>query len=295
MKKLFKLKEWLTVQETAKRLSTSFEEEINEADCLQLALDGHITISILCAHSQYAVKAKELLETKRKLFAKGITKTTNEGAYISLLDDEIFFTNEELDSEYLTIKRNGGIVRLEHGIYDLPTPMIGAEELDVMRLFDIKQNRKPREFVNIEGPFIRYGENLYNIMSSFNPIEYRTGENNKLAYFDSVTGKQIDFENYWSFFYPDDGLGEVEFVFRRVNIEHFEQNTLSGSDGKISLNEGLLVIGSMLNALKKAKTTSKRWTQDALKAEIGDIDNRLSARALDDYFSQANKAFKSDC
>ena len=47
VKKLFKLKEWLTLNEAAKRLTVSFGEEISEVDCLQLALDGHITISIL--------------------------------------------------------------------------------------------------------------------------------------------------------------------------------------------------------------------------------------------------------
>ncbi|RBP59481.1 hypothetical protein [Brenneria salicis] len=47
MKKLFKLKEWLTLEETARRLTTSFQEEVSIADCLQLALDGHIIISAL--------------------------------------------------------------------------------------------------------------------------------------------------------------------------------------------------------------------------------------------------------
>lgn len=62
----------------------------------------------------------------------------------------------------------------------------------------------------------------------------------------------------------------------------------------INLEDSLLVTGLMLNAMKKADTPSKRWTQDALKNEILDKDKRMSARLLDSYFSLANKSFKSD-
>ncbi|WP_152487402.1 hypothetical protein [Dickeya chrysanthemi] len=47
MEKLFRLKEWLTPEETARRLTTSFQEEISIVDCLQLALDRKIIISVL--------------------------------------------------------------------------------------------------------------------------------------------------------------------------------------------------------------------------------------------------------
>lgn len=46
MSKLLKLKEWLTLEETAKRLSITAGEEVTEADVLRLALDGHLTLSV---------------------------------------------------------------------------------------------------------------------------------------------------------------------------------------------------------------------------------------------------------
>ena len=46
MKKLLKLKEWLTVKEAARYLSAAAEEVITEADILQLSLDGHLTLSV---------------------------------------------------------------------------------------------------------------------------------------------------------------------------------------------------------------------------------------------------------
>ena len=59
MKKLFKLKEWLTLEETARRLTTTFEENVTIADDLQLALDRHIVISALIEKSRYGVLASK--------------------------------------------------------------------------------------------------------------------------------------------------------------------------------------------------------------------------------------------
>ncbi len=46
MRKLLKLKEWLTVSDAARHLSILFGEEVSEADVLRLALDGHLTLSV---------------------------------------------------------------------------------------------------------------------------------------------------------------------------------------------------------------------------------------------------------
>ena len=46
MSKLFKLREWLTIPEAAKRMSISFGEEVTEADVFRLALDGHLRLSV---------------------------------------------------------------------------------------------------------------------------------------------------------------------------------------------------------------------------------------------------------
>jgi len=46
MKKLFDLKEWLTLEDTAKHLTILFGEEVKESDVLRLALDGHLQLSV---------------------------------------------------------------------------------------------------------------------------------------------------------------------------------------------------------------------------------------------------------
>lgn len=46
MKKLFNLKEWLTVTETARHLSKVFDDDISEAEVLRLAIDGRLRLSV---------------------------------------------------------------------------------------------------------------------------------------------------------------------------------------------------------------------------------------------------------
>jgi hypothetical protein len=61
MSKLLKLKEWLTVEETAKRLSITAGEEVTEADVLRLALDGHMTLSVYFVNHARARPGKFVL------------------------------------------------------------------------------------------------------------------------------------------------------------------------------------------------------------------------------------------
>lgn len=56
--KLFKLKEWLTVPETARHLSILFSEEVSEADVLRLALDGRLKLSVNFLNSKAAKSGK---------------------------------------------------------------------------------------------------------------------------------------------------------------------------------------------------------------------------------------------
>lgn len=56
--KLFKLKQWLTVPETARHLSTLFGEDVTEADVLRLALDGHLMLSVNFVNQVYGKRGK---------------------------------------------------------------------------------------------------------------------------------------------------------------------------------------------------------------------------------------------
>jgi hypothetical protein len=46
LKKLLKLKEWLTIPDAARHLSILFGKDVSAADVLRLGLDGHLTLSV---------------------------------------------------------------------------------------------------------------------------------------------------------------------------------------------------------------------------------------------------------
>ncbi len=46
MSKLFNLKKWVTLDDAAKRLSMTFNEEVKVKDLLQFGLNGHLTLSV---------------------------------------------------------------------------------------------------------------------------------------------------------------------------------------------------------------------------------------------------------
>ncbi|GAB1621406.1 hypothetical protein AAOGI_14560 [Agarivorans albus] len=54
MSKLFKLKEFFTLEDSSEYLSTAIEEPVSLADLYQLSLDGHLTISVRFIESAFA-------------------------------------------------------------------------------------------------------------------------------------------------------------------------------------------------------------------------------------------------
>lgn len=293
MKNFFKLKKWLTLKQTAKRLSDFFDEKVTTADCLQLALDGHITISALFQNGMYVIPAKVIKTTQREQFSKFIRRTTDEGAYLGLIGEERFVTNSELDLEYEDIDRHGDVFRIRHGIYDLP--MLGSEKLDVMFELDLLEGRTPGSYSNMEGAFLDTPHGLVNLLIPFNRWQLKSEGDGVVRYFDTEKNKYVDFshEGYSSFLYPADSLDKYELVFRGENIDKFELMYSDNHQQSLTLDDSLLIIGTLLDVLKNAEPSSKRWKQEALKAEMELRGINISNRVIDDYFSNANKRYKS--
>ncbi len=292
MNKLFKLKEWLTLEETARRLTTSFQESVSIADCLQLALDGHITISVLIEKTKLGMFCKEEELSKDIIrgfvdFMKGNGDVSDE--LIKLAEDGV-----DLYPAVTKLRNYGEVFKVGNGVYDLP--MIGAERLDVQHQCSVMQGREPVAMIDLDGPYLKAGDSLINILEPFNKdnIEWRVYKSIRSKLFDRKHERFIDENNYNAALYPADGLRNVEFVFRRENIEAFENSQIDDKDNaSVTLNGCLEVIGSMLDTIKNTHLKGKRWTQDALKSEMTNKRNSLKPRSIDEYFSLANKVYKS--
>ena len=108
MKKLLKLKEWLTVSDAAKHLSILFGEEVVEADVLRLALDGHLTLSVLFVNGASARCGQITMDTR--LVIDSILNSSLHPGLVNLDGDNALMLDEKtvsLDGVWdLTITRS---------------------------------------------------------------------------------------------------------------------------------------------------------------------------------------------
>lgn len=129
MDKLFSLKEWLTIEDTARHLSIVFDETVGEADILRLALDGHLRLLDNFLNKTQARIGKcvgyedaEWHEMSPDM-AKMVPNLPDEakGKPIHVMDSLKIDENR-----YLNL---GDTVETIEGVWDLP--MIGGESLDI--------------------------------------------------------------------------------------------------------------------------------------------------------------------
>jgi hypothetical protein len=82
MSKLLKAKQWLTLEDAAKRLSISFDEDVTQKEVLQLTIEGKLALSyLLVGHAHLLVKDENALYgwryTKKVINDKVLTVNNN--------------------------------------------------------------------------------------------------------------------------------------------------------------------------------------------------------------------------
>lgn len=198
--KLFNLKKWLTVPDTAKHLSIVFGEEVSEADVLRLALDGHLKLSVnFLNHAQARCgRVVSWMETKWKvlpsLFPTGQVsrKSLPDGIPITNLpfppnlqraiaetpdyhpDKYIVFPDGiRIDESGRTIELEKNVISID-GIWDLP--MIGAEQLDIEHAFQMMTGGPEITLTALDGAFVeRASGEVCQLQESFDDNEYSLG------------------------------------------------------------------------------------------------------------------------
>ncbi len=175
MKKLLKLKEWLTIPDAAKHLSIVFDEDVSEADVLRLALDGQLQLSVYFVNQAIARRGKTVPLSEAK-------KTPG----IPLgLDGKPFEPDEVIRGLRIFIKHPDGrmeekvaqfdeeVVSID-GVWDLP--MFGGERLDIEHKYQILINGVEVTLVNIDGTYVKDLEGeIWELQSSFDENEYQEG------------------------------------------------------------------------------------------------------------------------
>lgn len=105
MSNLFKLKEWLTLSETAQRLSETSGENVSEIDVLRFARDRHIKISVWIVNSCMA-RACPVIPTEQAKVVPSL-----DGTYNVILGYPI--------SPSEVISLDGPLIKI-NGVWDLP-------------------------------------------------------------------------------------------------------------------------------------------------------------------------------
>jgi hypothetical protein len=162
MSKLLKLKEWLTIPETARHLSSLFGEPVTDADVLRLGLDERIKLSVNFLHSTHARLAG--LVPLHDALAQGICREIRPGVLVwgesdIPTADTILDGGQHLPQESAIRFDYDNFLRMENrvstiiGVWDLP--LIGAERVDVENRFHKLTGGPEVTVEHIDGAFIK--------------------------------------------------------------------------------------------------------------------------------------------
>ena len=265
--KLFNLKEWLTVPDSAKYLSIAFDEEVTEADILRLALDGRLQLSANFVNHAYVKRGKlihipeaELLAAIKDGHLPRELEWNTLSAEITLhapgIPDEqkgkplTYLRSIRLDSDrYLNLSPQ---VTTISGVWDLP--MIGGERLDVEHKYQAMTGGPEVTLSNLDGPFVERSDGeMCQLQESFDNNPYQQGSKAQLEIIKKrIAVEKLDEteaenllskykedrneylanrkENANEDYYPAGGLpNDAVYVVRSDELRNFEQR-VSGNE-----------------------------------------------------------------
>jgi len=230
MSKLFKLKEWLTLEEAANHISNVLGELVTLADIYRLALDKHIKISANFVNGAKARVGKFVKTADVEFIVidkMPLTEEKLEKPFSMPLNAEIQCSKDDwiaLDKEVVSIR----------GLWDLS--MIGAERIDIEYYYQQETSGLEVTLQALDGVFLKQGDVLYQLQTDFDDNEYQQGSkaakqkleqyitSNKLtddeikklrdeyeAERKKYLGGKREFERIPSY-YPSGGLDEHDYV-----------------------------------------------------------------------------------
>jgi hypothetical protein len=180
MGKLFNLKEWLTIPETARHLSIAFGEEVTEADVLRLGLDGQLQLSVNFINHAEARCGRITSPDKARTvtFPADVTAAVKakapgeyQGGYIQMVVGPRLSNGQVIDLE-------DDIVTLA-GVYDLP--MIGGERLDIEHKYQMLTDGPAVTLSNIDGAFVESSAGtICQLQESYDDNEFTGGSRAQL-------------------------------------------------------------------------------------------------------------------
>lgn len=170
MSKLFKLKKWLTVRETAKHLSGVLGEDVQEKDVLRLALDGHLKLSInFVNHAQ--ARLGEIVGYDDVIWYEPEPGSLLYDFYKeSDLPTKVMHSINVDNERYINLEQE---VKSIYGIWELL--MVAGERLDIEHIYQSLLGGPEITLENIDGSFVLRGKQVAQLQERFDNNEYQEG------------------------------------------------------------------------------------------------------------------------
>ncbi len=161
MSKLFKLKEWLTLDEAANHLSSAFGEPVTVADIYRLALDNYIILSANFINLAGAKKVELIKATDLKyriVIPKGIKDFPEDKCF-----RVPFNAKYPISKEYWLKSKEPKLFMIK-GLWDLP--LIGDEKLTIEQLYQQKTSGLSIKEEPIKGVFVQRGNSYFQLYNN---------------------------------------------------------------------------------------------------------------------------------
>lgn len=258
MKKIYKLKQWYSIDDSAKRLSLTLGEDVSSAEVLELALDGQINLFWYMRH----ISAQEVEFQTRSM------RMPLDGG--TMFDRELNDQNSELfDYQgFFPFEDRTQVSNLD-GPHRLLLEVCGALE----DYFRAQLTNTGGELTSLEGFFVESGdERIFQILESFGDSYLKEMYPDERVFFHDVRG------HYPSVDWPN--IAEIGFTKREM--ERFE-GEFQKNEEKILTNRERHTLYKMLIAMAKdGYGYNHVASKSPFPEELEDILDRLGLPVSDD-------------
>lgn len=183
MSKLFKLKEWLTLDEAANHISNVLGEPVTLADIYRLSLDGHLKLSANFVNGAQVRKGK-FVKTEDIEFTvidkMPLTEEKLDKPFSIPLNAEVQCSEDEwiaLDKSVVSIR----------GVWDLT--MMGAEQIDIEYYYQQETSGLEVTLQALDGVFLQQEEVLCQLQTDYDDNEYQLGSKAQLKVLKGIIAK----------------------------------------------------------------------------------------------------------
>ena len=225
MKKLFDLKEWLTLEDAAKHLTILFGEEVKVSDVLRLALDGRLRLSVDFVNNTNVRTAKivsideatfiDIPILQRKDASKPDPKNLQAVGHVKVLNGISYFDNKVINYD------DDEKVYSLSGVWDLA--MIGGERIDIEYKYHQLTGGPDVELLNIDGSFVVDEKRTVamHLMKQFKEFVY-----------DKNLSPEKNDENRRRNYYPAEGLPDDSVLVVRTSALRLLEDTIRDNQKK---------------------------------------------------------------